>query len=294
MIDGRRIVAWVPYGRQVTVSILIEYLRRDVERGLVDEVWLYVNTDADQADDRAYARELDQRYPWVRLLDIPKNVPRTQVTKRRQVKSLPKQRRTIGAYQYMADPDAVYVRLDDDIVYVHEGAIETLVRRKVELPHVLCCFPVIWNNAIVSWFLQQCAIIPRELGIVERPYCMDPVGWADGEFAVGIHRLLLDRIEADDVESLFTYQDWALEVGQQFSVSCFAALGSYYAGLTPPGVLPSKEEETHHTVHATRASGQPNMVIGNALVSHYTFFPQQRVVHASDVLDRYRAIAKGI
>jgi hypothetical protein len=291
VIDGRRVIAWVPYGREPTVSILVEYLRREVERHLIDEVWLYMNTDEDQVADRKYAQTLAARHAFVKLLPIPKTVPLVRRTRHGGLRPVKKQRRTIGAYRYMTDRNAVYVRFDDDIVYIHPDAVETLVRRKIEMPATLCCFPIIWNNAICSWWLQQCGIIPRDLGIVERPYCMDPVGWADGDFAVGIHRLLLDRIEVDDVESLFTYQDFALDIGQQFSVSCFAALGSYYAGLRPPGALPTHEEETHHTVHAPTASRQPNVVIGDALVAHYTFRPQQPVVHATDVLDRYRKLA---
>lgn len=282
MIDGRRVIAWTPYGRLNTYSILIEYLRRDVERGVIDEVWLYMNTDPDQEADRRFARKLDKRYPWVHLKMVPPHLVVKRV----------KQRRTIGAYRYFTDPNAVYIRFDDDIVYVHPDAVETLVRRKVELPHVLACFPIIWNNAICSWFLQQCEVIPRDFGMVGEPYCMDPVGWADGDFAVQIHHQLLDHIESGKVDDLLTYQDWALQVGQQFSVSCFAALGSYYTNLKPPGELPSKEEETHHTVFATRASGQPNMIVGDALVSHYTFRPQQPVMHQHpDILERYRKLA---
>jgi len=62
MIDGRRVVAWTPYGRVRTYSILIKYLERDIRRGLIDEVWLYMNTDPQgQEADIAYAHELAER-----------------------------------------------------------------------------------------------------------------------------------------------------------------------------------------------------------------------------------------
>jgi len=83
-----------------------------------------------------------------------------------------------------------------------------------------------------------------------------------------------------------------LNVGMQFSVSVFASLGSMYAELETPGVLVPSEEESWHTVHQPHRLGQSNMIVGNALVSHYTFFPQQGIVNATDILDRYRDLTR--
>jgi hypothetical protein len=38
-------------------------------------------------------------------------------------------------------------------------------------------------------------------------------------------------------------------------------------------------------------TGQPNILIGNAVVSHFSFFPQRPFLDASGVLDRYRELA---
>ena len=73
--DGRKVVAWIPYGRKATVEILFKYLRRDHEAGLIDELWLYLNTDTDQADDVAYAIRLEQQHTWVKQFSRPSEVP---------------------------------------------------------------------------------------------------------------------------------------------------------------------------------------------------------------------------
>jgi|SRR6185369_4829016 len=292
MIDGKRVVAWTPFGRERSVSILTEYLRRDHERGIVDEHWLFMNTDvAGQESDIAYAYGLAARHPgWVRIVERPPGEPyRT-----------PKQRNTGLAYRYMTDPDTVYVRLDDDIIYVHEDAIGRLAKAKLEMRPTLCCHAMMWNNAITSWYLQQAGVIPFEFDTggsaplrmeVGSPFCMDPVGWASGDFAVAIHELLLGWLDAGEPQRAFLYQDMPLQLGQQFSVSAFASLGADYAALPRPGVLEPDEEEHWHTVHQPRVIGAPNIIVGNALVSHYTFGPQQRAVLATDILDRYRALA---
>jgi hypothetical protein len=304
VIDGKRVVAWTPYGREETVSVLLQYLRREHERGLVDEWWLCMNTDDHQAYDRSYADGLAV-HPWIKQVPRPPGLPVYRQ----------KQRNTGYFYRYMTDPDTVFVRLDDDIVYVHEDAVERLVRHRLEAGSGVASFPVMWNNAIVSWFAQQQGAIPAPgtdafltqqgtydgNGVgnpyiwpaVGGPYCMDPVGWADGRFGVALHRLLLERLDSGEIERCFLYQDIALHIGLQFSVSTFASLGSMYAGLPGgPGILVPEEEESWHTIHEPRRLGQPNVLVGNALVSHYTFFPQGPVIRATDILDRYRDQAK--
>lgn len=283
--NGHPVIAFIPYGRRETVSILLPYLRREHEKGLLDELWLCLNTDPEQVDDLTYAYELARDHSWVKAVDRPAECPRR----------VPKQRNTGTFYRYMTDPDAVYVRFDDDIVYVHEQALERIVDSKLRMTTSLTAFPIIWNNAVCSWHLQQRGVIPGESqgwAKVAIPYCMDAVGWADGDFAVRMHRLLLERIRENAVESCFMYQDVPLAPRQQFSVSCFATLGADYCELTPPGVLDYDEEEHWHTVHRPQLVGKPNIIIGDALVSHYTFYPQQAVVRATDILDQYRELAE--
>ncbi|HEY9353694.1 MAG TPA: hypothetical protein VIP28_10600 [Nocardioides sp.] len=282
MIDNHRVVAWTPYGRERTVSILAKYMERDVLRGIVDEYRLYMNTDAGQDRDRAYAHELAEQHDWVTLQHRPDGI---------DLGNLPKQRYTGLAYREMTDPNTVYVRLDDDVVYLHDAAIRNLVRARLEMPAPTAVFPIIINNAICSYFLQACEKIPREWGQVGM-YCMDPVGWANGAFAVKLHELLLAHIEAGTVEDLYLYQDFPLQPGTQFSVSCFASLGSMYAGLPGgPGVLIPDEEESFHTIHHPLATGVPNILRGDAVVSHWTFMTQHAFLNQTDLLDRYRELA---
>jgi hypothetical protein len=290
VIEGKRVVAWTPYGRRETVSILFAYMWREHERGLVDEWWLCMNTDpGQQAADVAYAYKLAARHgDFVKIVDRPADIPRLH----------PKQRNTGYFYRYMTDRDSVFLRLDDDIIYVHPEAVERLVRHRIETQVGVCSFPVMWNNSIVSWFLQKAGVIPEgqlDSGefwpTVGGPYCMDPVGWANGQFAVQMHRFLLEHIEAGTTDKCLLYQDYQVQLGQQFSVSVFTSLGSMYADLQQPGVLVPSEEESWHTIHQPTRIGQPNTLVGDALVSHYTFFPQGPIVRSTDILDHYRRIA---
>jgi hypothetical protein len=103
--------------------------------------------------------------------------------------------------------------------------------------------------------------------------------------------MLMDHIEAGTVEDLYLYQDFPLQPGTQFSVSCFASRGEDYAALPQPGVLVPDEEESWHTIHQPVAKGVPNILRGNAIVAHWSFFPQHPFLNATDLLDRYRELA---
>lgn len=299
MIHGKRVCVWTPYGREMTYSLLIRYLQRDVERGLVDEVWAYENLEprsdgwSNPAGDKVYLDALAATLPaWFQVKQRPEGCAH----------KLPVQLNTGYAYRYMTDPDTVYIRMDDDIVYLHEDAIENLVTKRLADVSPVATFATMWNNSIVSWFWQNLGLIPSDwtdadgLPLKCGFGCMDPIGWANGQFAVKLHDQLLGHIEAGTVPELYSYQDFSINIGTQFSVSCFASLGSMYADLPHgPGVLDpgfqDGEEEAWHTRVRPVQLGIPNVLVGNAMVAHYTFKPQKALVMASGVLDRYRALA---
>lgn len=288
-VDGHRVVAWTPYGREKTVSILSRYMDRDHEAGIVDEWWLCSNVEPgpDGELDYEYAQLLADTSDYTVIKERPEGCAWQR----------PIQRNTGYFYRYMTDPDTVYVRFDDDIVYVHPDAIQNLVESCIEYKgSQLACFGLIWNNAICSWYLQAAGVVPHEWGNT-KPFCMDPIGWADGDFAVKMHEMLLSHLETGgdpQAKDVYLYQDMPLVPGQQFSVSYFACGGWNYAALPTPGVLTSDEEEHWHTVHQPRVGGLPNVIVGDSLVAHWSFKPQQRVLNQTDLLDRYRALAHNL
>lgn len=286
MIDGKKVVAWTPAGREQTMSILLEYLQRDHDKGIVDEWWMCQNIDPNQAADLSWMMSTDRRRDWVKLVKRPEGVTVYQR----------KQRNTGYFYRHMTDPDTIYVRFDDDVIYVHEDAVERLVYAAATEAQV-CTFPMIINNAICSYFLQKDGKIPMRWGEVSM-FCMDANGWGNGQFAINLHEWFLSHIENGTVEELFGHHDYQLPMAKQFSVSCFASRGGMYATLPlGRGVLqPDKfiEEESWHTEVAPRQFGVPNKILSRAFVSHYTFFTQHPFFEGTDILERYRTLAKGI
>jgi len=282
MIDGKKVVCFTPWGRELTASILYKYLKRDHEAGIVDEWQLWENTDPDQQTDRDYAHKLHIENDWITYVAYPGKV---------EERVFPKQLNTGRFYQLCQEPDTIYVRFDDDIVWVEPNAIERLVRARIEYKHPFVVFPLIWNNATCSYYLQQGEQMPSWWGVVESSYCMDPMGWRNPQFAEGIHGHLLEMIKTDQVDKLFMHTSIQLPPGQQFSVSCFAQTGEEYAKWD--GV--DGEEEAWHTIVRPYEDGRANLILPNSLVSHFSFMHQRDyLLRYTDIYQQYKELADKI
>lgn len=275
MINGKRVVVFTPWGRELTASILYKYIKRDHDAGIVDEWHLWLNTDTDQVRDVEYGLNLEEDHDWIKTFSRPSG----EVL-------YPKQMNTGRFYEYYKDvTDTVMIRMDDDIVWIEENAIKRLVEYRLDNTFPFVAFPLIWNNAVTSFYLQQGEQLPSWWGTVKN-HCMDPVGWADAQFAENIHNHLLTGIEEGWVDKLFMHTSVMLPVGQQFSVSCFAIPSEEYAdGVTG-------EEEAWHTIKRPHELSRPNVLVPNSLISHFSFYPQRNyLLERTNILDRYKELA---
>ena len=274
MFEGFRVVAVIPAGRKLTMSVLLDHLRRN--RPLLDEAQVWINTDAHQSDDLDWLRSLPAILPWVTLRERPHP----------EVSLRTKQLYTGQFYAFTQDPGTIYVRFDDDVVYLAPGYFESLLRFRIDNPQYLLVFGNIWNNAIISWIQQDLGHIDREHGVVGSPNCMDLIGWASSDFAEHIHRLLLAHIGAGTTDALL-FDRYELADAHRFSISNFAFFGAdcvEWGGPTP------EDEEVFLTENYPRNTGKLNAICGLALVSHFSFFTQREHLLTTDILEQYRAI----
>lgn len=282
MIGDKKVIVFTPFGRELTASILYRYLKRDHEAGIVDEWHLWMNTDEHQVGDREYAASLDEDNDWIKRVVLAERPYH------------PKQLNTGLFYQFAQDEDAIYVRMDDDIVWIEPNAIKRLVSYRIANPAPFVVFPIIWNNAVCSHYLQLGGQLPSWWGTVSN-YCMDPRGWADPSFAVSIHEHLLMCIDKDYIDQLFLHTSVQLPVGHQFSVSSFAQFGTEYAKVGGNlGDLSVIEEEGWHTISQPYALNRPNLIVPNALVSHFSFFHQREHLLQSGILEKYKELSENV
>lgn len=313
MYRNYKIVPFIPAGRKKTMMILFNYFEKFAD--IIDEVQIWQNTK--NAEDLAWFKQVADNNPKYKIYKVPEAY---------RFIDNPVQYNTGRFYEYTTDPDTIYVRFDDDIVYIDDDYFKNILDFRIDNPEYFLVFGNIWNNAITSYIQQKQGKLHDEICTVERPYCMDMCGWGNPKFAEYIHNVLLGKIEEGKVSDLYFNNDKLTPEGvylldaYRFSISNFAYFGKDFqdfpkgpgkldfntkyhginAGIpvagfaTDPADDAYPDEEIWLTeIHPLR-TGRKNVILGNAIVSHFTFSPYQKkhIVENTDIYDRYQMLSE--
>lgn len=270
MIANHRVVLTIPAGRRRYLEVLIPQILRQAGW---DELQIWLNTG--DAADLAYLHALPARDPRIRLLPLPDGVK-------------PRGPRTIHHFfTHCTADDTVYIRIDDDICYLEPQVIAKLAHFRIANPQAFLVFPVIVNNAIISHIWQALGIISLDGYIGAN--CTDAIGWENPRFAESLHRMFLAALREGEVSRLkFPSRPIAMS---RMSINCIAWLGHEFAKFQ--GKLGSDNEEEWLSVTRPTQLGGYNLIFGEAIVSHFAFYPQRDHMDGTDILERYRAISAG-
>lgn len=278
MIQGVPVVFVTPAGRREYVELLFRQLFP--LRDFVDRYDLWVNTGIES--DLAYLRELEAKHrPFVRLVEIPPPTTKTPRGRSKLGMSF-----HIGAfYPHAADPGTAYVRLDDDICYVHPGSLKALVEYRLANPEPFLVYPTIVNNSLMSHLLQQNGAFGRERG--DCPYEHAGRGWHDGRFAEFVHRKFMEAVKRRDV-SKWQLADRRFTGYERVSVNCISWLGKDMAECASDvGEL----EEVYLACERPRALARPNALFGEAIVAHFSYGAQREYIAHTNLFQEYRRLA---
>jgi hypothetical protein len=265
MYERHRVVCVTPAGRRRFLRLLAPQV---LASPLVDRWDLWVNTSVPA--DLAFLRGLERLDSRVRLVPHPDGrAPCVEA---------------IGAFSRLAiDPAEVYVRLDDDVVWMEPGFFESLLAFRLAHPEHFLVMPLVLNNALCTNVLQTFGKVHSSKFVTTT--CLDKVAWRDGEFAVALHRLVLDLIRRGEVARLHCGPvPIALN---RFSINCISWFGRDMA--LAGGVVGEDEEEELSAAMGVRLR-RTSCFHTDTAVAHLSFYSQRDEVDSSDVLSQYEAI----
>ncbi|KAL6789796.1 hypothetical protein J3E68DRAFT_86980 [Trichoderma sp. SZMC 28012] len=162
-----KVMALVFFGRRQTVSILDCYLKRNLVKngGVLDGVIFVVRT-KDAAN--------------LALLD--KMVASEPAYERMQVDL--KSKGYTSSYEFIQD-DVMYIKMDDDIVYIEDTAIKAIASAKASRPDVYIMSANVVNQILFSWLHRNFgAVKPYLPELTERPADNDSVPLTDWRTSV--------------------------------------------------------------------------------------------------------------
>jgi hypothetical protein len=260
-----RTVIVIPAGRRRYLELLIPQI---LDEPGWNELHLWANTTDSQ--DLDYLRSLDD--PRIKVIHAPRLRPNGA--------------KTIGQFFTQAcEAETCYIRLDDDICFLEKGVIEKIASaRKKDTDSCLISGTVI-NNALVSYIFQSLG----RLGWGKKYLTAasgDSHSWQKPLLAEALHLDFLGSVQQQNFEK-YRFADRTISLNR-FSINCISWRGDLFS--TFGGVIPdSCDEEEWLSVVKPAQLNMTNKILGNALVSHFSFYTQRKHLDRTSILQQYKA-----
>ncbi len=266
MYKNYKVVVNTAAGRRRYMQYLIPYI---VSCPLVDRYDIWVNTH--NGADIEFFRKIADQFPIVNLVWQPDGVVNGNAS--------------INAfYKACVEPDTVYFKLDDDIVWMEPGLIEKMVQFRVDNPQYFLVTPLVINNSLSTYLLQTAGKLR-----LDQYYNADashPILWKSGYFAAELHSWF--------IENYLITNTWdKLHLGKKemgmtrFSINAVLWFGDEMKTFS--GVVPGDDEEFLSSIYPT-SKGVSNAWNGDAIVAHFAFFTQREQLDRWQILERYGCV----
>lgn len=266
MYNKFKIVVNTAAGRRRYMQYLIPYI---VSSKIVDRYDIWINTH--NGADIEFFKQIAKQYSVVNLVWQPDGVVNGNST--------------INAfYEACTEPDTIYFKLDDDIIWMEPGLIEKMVQFRVENPQYFLVSPLVINNSLSTYLLQS----EEKIKFHEYYNCSasHPTLWKSGQFATELHTWFINKF-------LKTGQWNKLHLGKKdmgmtrFSINAILWFGDEMRKFK--GFVPGDDEEFLSCIYPT-TQGLANAWNGDAIVSHFAFFTQREQLDKQNILEQYGEI----
>lgn len=258
-----RAIVVTPAGRRRYLHILARHLAKQKQD--FDEWHLWANTRRPQ--DKRFMTDLAKQHPWIKI--ITRRFPRGI-----------KEGTSVGIvpfWDYPHDPDTIYIRFDDDVLWMADNAIATLTRFKIAHPQHPLVFANIVNNNVIAHIHQQIGAFSCDTPIDYN--CMGSL-WKSKTLPLAIHQQFMKAIDTGSTSS-WKFDDRVVDQYERISINCICWRGG---DIDFPSTI--RDEEQHVACTVPRSLERPAIICGDALVVHGAFYPQ-RSKKLEDLLQQY-------
>lgn len=280
-----KVVVCTPAGREKYLSIFKKFIYRKMNEGVVDGWQLWLNTT--DLRDIAYLESMEKENPRVKI--YRQGEPINSVGYYETFNPL----KTHLFFANAHDDDTIYIRMDDDIIWCADDAIEKIVQARIDHPKALFVTPNIVNSTICNSYHQEIGALSEEAGKVKRYDKRDPnyayldeFNYSDGRFCDHIHNTFKKHYEEGTL-SAYNLPSRSYDEYQRFSICCVCWFGKDKVSL---GYI----EEPQIAWELPMALKRPNYFVGDALMVHMSYHTQRPYLEATgDIhLKWYETITK--
>jgi hypothetical protein len=281
-------VVVTPAGRKRYLQILIKYMVKAKNENQFDRWDLWLNTNV--AENIEYCEYLAKTYSWINVVRLERylfdiNFPGYQMTN------------IFKFFRYASDRRSIYVRIDDDVVYLEPKFFKKFFDFRCNNPEPFLVYGNIINNAIISHLHQRNVSLnmtyPHK---VEYNYS-DPVGVSDHKFCEHIHNKFINDVKNNQIDKWRTsFNVWKLYANERVSVNCVSWFGISFSDLAPIILNNDNiDEEGWLSVGVPAQFNKFNVIYNDAIVAHLAFYTQRERLEAeTDILQKYEELSNFI
>lgn len=261
MLGGRRVVVCTAAGRRRFMPLVSHYIHQ--ARPVVDEWRLWCNTQETE-DVKCLEQMAKELGPFV-------TIQKGQSTSLGHVGEL-KAIRSFYTKQTI-DADTVYIRVDDDICWMHPDAIKNIVQFRIDNPEYFVVAANMVNSGLCSHLNMRCGAHPDSVPYI--PWtCEGGPLWRDHKIATLIHHKLLADIKNNTLDRWMGYDRWELHEHVRFGVAFCCFFGKdildwcidQWEGI---------DDEQYLSEICPHKNKRINCLVGNALIAHFGYGPQR-------------------
>ena len=265
-----KLIVVTPAGREKYLRLLSHYVLGSAE---VSEWHLWDNC-RNEAD-RTYLHKLVASDSRCRLKQLPGAAGQWDI---------------IGEFfQFCDDPTALYLRFDDDIVFVEDGFFPRFIARATaERGKSIWFSPLVINNALCNFLLKHLSKVSIDGPVSCQAMC--PYSWGFANFPAALHPVLIEAVRGHRLDH-FHVPDREVRMSR-FSINALGFFGADKLALgdqfMPPGMVAEEEWLSAALPAITNRGG---MIFGDLLVAHFSFYTQEHRLLQTDILETYYDLA---
>jgi len=254
MVKNKKVIIVTPAGRTKCLEILSNHIKKAGD--MIDEWHLWVNTT--EQSDIDYMEKLASENDFIRLKRVSPDHPMTRDWRQWNLHLF---------YEYCQE-DAVYLRIDDDIVWIDKDAIKLLAIERLENNKPFIIYPNILNNCLMSHLQTRMGNYPLEWGVPQYE-TYNEISLKSADFFIKAHTQMLCDIQDGNMDK-YKYNKWILVNNEHHSitVSAFLNLG-WRSGKI------GDNDEIQLNIDIPKEIGVFNEVYGKALFVHWQYFYQR-------------------
>lgn len=271
MINGKKVEIIIFVGREAYMKCMLPYLLKDIE--LIDRISMVFHTWKES--DRRYIQSLPSTNPKFRLIHGFESLSFNQC----------------WVPDFFSDPDTVYVKVDDDVVYIEDGTLTELIDFTLNHEQYFCVTPLVINSWFGGYALQEGRMLSHP-SIVFKNIPNTIIGndfiYNNGNAALFYHTCLLNMLESSPDRKCYFHTD-NLELDTRWNINMICIDGVKMKKMFEDnGGSMNELDEIYLSYRYPHLHGMKTCMMGSKVISHYSFKFQRSVMdQKSNLLERY-------